>query len=154
MSRCSEGHFRMYHLPHKFSILSGGACLKRWPGSRPRSSTNRGAVIPPHNPTHPPGWSFGIRICTARVGSICGFVSGSASVCRPPAKKSASNLPADRSPFSARDLTFAVCEDVCLVSRGLFLLLSHPPHQHSSMKTGCHQAQLLIHNRSAMCDCL
>ena len=57
MSRCSKGHFSMYQLHHKFSILSGGARLKRWPGSQPRSSTNRGAVFPPQNPTHP---RFGI----------------------------------------------------------------------------------------------
>lgn len=43
----------MYLLHNKFSILSGGACLKRWPGSQPCSSTSPGAVMPLQNPMHP-----------------------------------------------------------------------------------------------------
>lgn len=86
MSRCSEGHFSMYQLHNKFSILSGGACLKWWPGSQPCSSMHRGAVIPPHNPMHP---QSGISaLASDLLVRICGFVSGPA--CSPPGIKSPS----------------------------------------------------------------
>lgn len=154
MSRCSKGHFSMYQLHHKFSILSGGARLKRWPGSQPRSSTNRGAVFPPQNPTHP---RFGISALESELlvhEVSVGLLAGLPVFSSPPQEiciKSPSGLISilrERSHFCSLE----GCTP-CLA--GPFPpSLSHPPHQHSSMKTGCHQAQLLIHNRSAMCDCL
>lgn len=73
MSRCSEGHFSMYQLRTKFSIVSGGPCLKRCP-------------------MHP---RFGISALEPEllVYKVSVVLLVGLSVCRP--MKSASNLPAD-----------------------------------------------------------
>jgi len=145
-----EGHFRFCQLNHESSILNGGRGVSETGAWEPHTSVDLGTAFPLHSLHMPTSDIPALEFELLRHKVICVFVMDLLVS----SLKSASNLPVDRPPFSERNLTFTVCKDTCLVSRGLLLSLSHPSHQHSSMKKGCHQARLLIHNRSAMCDCL
>lgn len=144
-----EGHFCLCQLNHKFSILNGERGVSEMGAWDPHASVDLGTAVPLHSLQIPTSDIPALEFELLMHSYLC-FCNGSVGVLPEVGVKSASQRP----PFSERNLTFTVCKDICLASRGLLLSLSHPSHQHSSMKKGCHQAQLLIHNRSAMCDCL